>query len=56
MFYKILDGQLIYGNMVTFPDGPTLLIDDLPLLQLPHEGWYYFETEQEAKNFFGITE
>ena len=42
--------------MVHFPDGPILTIDDLPLLQLPHEGWYYFETEQEAKVFFGITE
>lgn len=56
MFYKIIDGELTYGPFVTFPDGVMLHTNDLETLVLPHEGWYYFATEQEAKDFFGIVE
>ena len=56
MFYKVIDDELMFGPFVTFPDGFMLHKDDLQSLNLPYEGWHYFETEEEAKNFFQITE
>lgn len=54
MFYKILDDELTYGPMVTFADGTLLHIDHLDEVTLPYEGWHYFDTIEEAKEFFGI--
>lgn len=48
--------MLTSGPFVTFPDGVSLSIDTMGDVELPHEGWHYFATEQEAKDFFGITE
>lgn len=56
MFYKIINDELVSGPFVQFPDGMTLNIQHLDEVPLPYEGWYYFETEQEAKDFFGITD
>lgn len=56
MFYTLLDNQLIAGPMVQFPDGTLLHIEFLDTYEFPVNGYYYFETEQEAKDFFGITE
>ena len=56
MFYKYEDNELIYGPFVTFPDGVCLHLDYMGEVELPHEGWYFFETEEEAKNFFDIKE
>jgi hypothetical protein len=56
MFYNYTDNHLTSGPMVQFPDGTTLHPDFLDTLTLPYEGWYYFATEQEAKDFFGITQ
>lgn len=54
MFYKLIDNDLISGPFVTLPDGVSLSIDSMGEVELPHEGWYYFATEPEAKAFFGI--
>lgn len=56
MFYKYENEQLMYGPTVMFPDGVLLHIDHMDQVTLPYEGWYYFVTEQEAKDFFEITE
>ena len=56
MFYKIIDDMLMSGPFVAFPDGVFLSKDTINEVELPHDGWHYFETEQEAKDFFGITE
>ncbi len=56
MFYKLIDNELTYGPFVTLPDGVSLSIDTMGEVELPYEGWHYFETEQEAKTFFGITD
>lgn len=56
MFYKLIEDTLSYGPIVQFPDGITLHIDITDLSTLPYEGWYYFETEEEAKNFFNIND
>lgn len=56
MFYKYEDNHLFYGPTVQFPDGTILHTDITDLNTLPYEGWYYFETETEAKTYFGIEE
>ena len=56
MFYKYEDELLQYGPYVHFPDGTILHMDITDLTTLPYEGWYYFETIEEAKNSFGIKE
>ena len=56
MFYKFENELLLSGPFVQLPSGVFLHLDHMDEVTLPHEGWYYFETEQEAKNFFNITE
>lgn len=56
MFYKYEDEHLISGPFVTFPDGVFLSKDTMGEVGMPYEGFYYFESLEEAKNFFGITE
>lgn len=56
MFYKLFDDGLHSGPFVHYPDGTLLHPDVTDLTTLPIDGWYYFETEEEAKNFFNITE
>jgi hypothetical protein len=54
MFYKYENKQLISGLSVQFPDGSFLHLDHLDTYVLPVNNYYYFGTEEEAKNFFGI--
>ena len=54
MFYKYENEELLSGPMVTFPDGEMLLLELKDDYTYPVQGWYYFATEQEAKDFFGI--
>ena len=56
MFYKYQDEQLSFGPYITFPDREMLHIDKYQEYTYPIEGWYYFATEQEAKDFFGIND
>lgn len=56
MFYKLIDDVLMSGPFVQFPTGFFLSKETMSEIEMPHEGWHYFETEQEAKDFFGITE
>ena len=56
MFYKYENEQLISGPMVTFPNGNSLSLEFKDTYDYPFSGYYYFATEQEAKDFFGITQ
>jgi hypothetical protein len=56
MFYSYTDDHLSVGPFVQFPDGSFLHMDFLDTYEFPVNGFYYFETEQEAKDFFGIKE
>ena len=56
MFYKYENEQLMYGPHVMYPDGTILHKDITDLSTLPIDGWYYFESEQEAKIFFNIND
>ena len=53
MFYKY-EGELLSGDIIAFPDGSILVLQDKDVYEYPVQGWYYFETEEEAKNFFKI--
>lgn len=52
-FYK-LDGDLLYGP--NFVYGPTyeLLASNKDTYIYPVEGWYWFDTLEEACNHFGV--
>ena len=52
-FYK-LDGELLYGP--NFVYGPTfsLLKEDHASYTYPVEGWYWFDSEADARAFFGL--
>lgn len=54
MFYKYENNELTYGPYVLFPNGVCLHPDTLDQIELPYENWHYFDTEKEAKDFFGI--
>ena len=56
MFYKYENDELTFGPCVTFPTGEMLHVDFKDTYTYPVEGYYYFATEQEAKDFFGITD
>jgi len=54
-FYKLDNGSLIFGTMVT-SQNYLLIIEEKDTYTLPIDGWYYFESEAEAKEFFGIVD
>jgi hypothetical protein len=55
MFYKYED-FLMYGPIVSFADGSILVLDAKDTYTYPVDGWYYFDTEEEAKIFFNIVD
>jgi len=56
MYYSYLNDTLLSGPCITFPSGEYIDAETAPSLTYPYNGWYWFETEQEAKLFFGIPE
>jgi hypothetical protein len=52
-FYKLDNGSLLFGTIVTSQEY-LLIIEEKENYELPIDGWYYFETNQEARDFFGI--
>lgn len=53
-FYKIENNELLSGPQVSFPDGSFIHIELKDQYTFPFNGWYYFETEEEAKSFFNL--
>ena len=54
-FYKIDNGVLLYApSFVIFPDGNDMYITNKDEYTYPINDWYYFDTEELAKSFFGI--
>lgn len=57
MFYKYTEiSGFAYGPYVSMPDGTFLNIEHKDEYTYPIDGWYYFETEEEAKTFFNIND
>ena len=52
-FYK-LDGSLLYGPNFVLNVSYELRKDMRDQYQYPIDGWYWFDTELDAKTFFGL--
>ena len=56
-FYKSDNGSLLYApNFLILPDIGELSIELRDTYEYPILGWYYFDTEEEAKSFFNIND
>lgn len=53
MFYKLDSGVLLFGRVVTSPNF-ELTTETKDNFQYPQDGWYWFETKEEAELFFNI--
>ena len=53
-FYKLIENELEFGQTVSFPDGNIILIEFKDTYTYPVEGWYYFDTELAAREFFNL--
>lgn len=57
MAFYSYDNQLMEApNFVIFPDGTELFSVNKDKYTYPVYGWYWFDTIEEAKQFFGVTE
>lgn len=52
-FYKFESDLLLHGKMVHGP-GFDLIQDFKDTYQYPVEGWYWFESEDQAREFFEL--
>lgn len=53
-FYKIDDGVLLEGPNFVYGPTFTLLKEDKDTYTYPVDGWIWFDTEEEARTYFGI--
>lgn len=53
-FYKHIQGRLLYGPNFVLNADYTLERSTHETHTYPVDGWYWFETEEEAKTFFGV--
>lgn len=54
-FYK-LDGDLLYGPNFVLNASYELRRETKDQHSYPVEGWYWFDSEVEAREFFGLPE
>lgn len=54
MYYIYQNEELFAGDMVTFPDGDIITADMHDSLEYPYKGWMWFDTEEEARIYYGI--
>lgn len=52
-FYKYENEQLQFANSIISTDY-ILIKEDKDNYQYPVDGWYWFESEEEAKQFFNV--
>jgi hypothetical protein len=56
-FYKLEDGgTLLFGPNGVIGDGYELIRQDRETYTYPTGGWYWFDTESEARVFFNLPE
>lgn len=53
-FYKEDNKKILKANNIVGP-GFQLFEINKNEFSYPHEGWYWFETDEEAEDFFGIS-
>lgn len=54
-FYKLDDDQLLFGPNFVINMNYELLKENKDEYNYPVDGWYWFNSEEEAKLFFNIT-
>jgi hypothetical protein len=52
-YYKYEEELLSASNFISFPDMDLVDVDH-ELYEYPIDGWYWFDSEEEAKSFFGV--
>ena len=55
-FYKILENNLQYQPTYVCDEGITLWAGDYRSYAYPLAGWYWFDSEEDAKLFFDVKE
>jgi hypothetical protein len=53
-FYKLIQNELFHGPNYVVSQSYNLYKEEKDLYQYPVEGWYWFESEKEARVFFNI--
>ena len=53
-FYKEDNGSLLVGENFVYSPIVTLKVEDKDNFTYPQDGWYWFDTEDEAYGFFGL--
>lgn len=53
-FYKNDNGSLLVGETFVYSPRVTLKAEDKDNFTYPQDGWYWFDTEDEAYSFFGL--
>lgn len=53
-FYKDDNGSLLVGENFVYSPTVTLKKEDKDTYTYPQDGWYWFDTEDEAYSFFGL--
>lgn len=51
-FYKQQDGELLYAPNYVEGNGFVLIKDESVKYQYPVDGWYWFDSLEEAENFY----
>ena len=53
-WYKIEDDTLLYGSNIIESSKYLLISEEKDKYNLPIDGWYWFDNEQEARIFFKL--
>jgi hypothetical protein len=53
-FYKLIENELFHGPNYVLSATFNLYKEEKDLYQYPVEGWYWFESETEARIFFNM--
>lgn len=53
-FYKEDNGSLLIGENFVYSPTVTLKAEEKDNFTYPQDGWYWFDTEEEAYSFFGL--
>ena len=53
--YKLENNDLLYAaTAVYYPDGSILNVEDLKQSNETIDGWKYFETEEDARQYYNL--
>lgn len=53
-FYKVQNDSLFYASNAIYNSNYELFVEHHETYTYPVDGWYYFESEELAREFFGL--